>query len=80
MSNGIGDQYRKKSTILGDKDLLQWQQEQNDLRKVKQRKEKEHIINNIPDDIKDEPLNGVEKEQLLRGMTILEIYKRRMRR
>lgn len=80
MASGVRDQYRKKSTILGDDDILQWQQEQKDLRRAKERKQKEHIINNIPNDIKDKPFSGVETEQLLKGMTILEIYKRRMRR
>jgi len=80
LGNGVGDQYRKKSTILGDSEILRWQEEQRDICRARQRKQKERIINNIPEDVKSKRFSGVEKEQLLRGMTILEIYKRRMRR
>jgi len=79
MANGVGDQYRKKSTILGDDDLLDWQQEQRDIRRLKQRKQKERMIDNMPKDVKARPFSGVEKEQIFRGMGILEIYKRRLR-
>lgn len=80
MGNGVGNQYRKNSTILGDKEILRWQREQEDLRRAKDRKRKERIIEKIPKDVKAKPFNAVETEQLLRGMTLLEIYKRRMRR
>lgn len=80
MANGVGDQYRKNSTILGDRELINWQQEQRDIRRARQRKEKEHILDNMPKDVKSKRFNAIETEQLLRGMTLLEIYKRRMRR
>ena len=80
MANGVGDQYRKNSTILGDRELINWQQEQRDIRRAKQRKQKERMIDNMPGDVKSKQFTGVETEQLLRGMTLLEIYKRRMRR
>ena len=76
----MGDQYRKNSTILGDRELVNWQQEQRDIRRAKQRKQKERMIDNMPKDVKSKQFTGVETEQLLRGMTLLEIYKRRMRR
>jgi len=80
LGNGIGDQYRKKSTILGDQDILAWQQEQKDLRIMRERREKTYLINKIPKRIKSMPFSGAEKEQILRGMSLLEIYKRRLRR
>lgn len=76
----MGDQYRKNSTILGDRELVNWQQEQRDIRRAKQRKQKERMIDNMPKDVKSKRFNAIETEQLLRGMTLLEIYKRRMRR
>jgi len=78
MSNGVGDEYRRKSTILGDKDILSWAKEQEDLRKAKERKEKSYIADKIPDKVKFKPLNGVEIEQARRGMSLLTIWKRRM--
>jgi len=80
LANGVGDQYRKNSTILGDSEIIRWQEEQRDIRRARQRKEKERIIDKMPKDVKSKPFSGVEKEQLLKGMTLLEIYKRRMRR
>ena len=78
MDKGIGNDYRKKSTILGDSDILEWAKEQENKRKHRERQHKLRIIHNIPDDIKKRPLSGVEKEQIMKGMSILNIYKRRM--
>ena len=78
MSNGIGNEYRRKSTILGDSDILSWSREQNDLYKAKEQKEKAHIADKIPNIIKSKPLNGVEMEQASKGMPLLTIWKRRM--
>lgn len=78
MTNGVGNEYRKKSTILGDSDLIDWSREQDDLRKAKERKQKAYIADKIPDSIKSKPLNGVETEQVKRGMSLLTIWKRRM--
>lgn len=80
MGNGISDEYRKKSTILGDNDILQWSKEQKDKRKYKERQRKLRIIHKIPNDIKKKLLSGVEKEQIMKGMSILDIYKRRLGR
>lgn len=78
MGKGIGNDYRKKSTILGDSDFLEWVKEQENKRKHRERQCKLRIIHNIPNDIKKRPLSGVEKEQIIKGMSILNIYKRRM--
>lgn len=78
MANGVGDEYRRKSTILGDSDILSWAKEQNDKRKYRERKQKAYIADKIPDKIKKKPLSGVETEQLNRGMSLLTIWKRRM--
>lgn len=80
MGNGVANEYRKNSTILGDKEILNWQQEKEDLRRARDRKRKERIIDRMPKKIKDRPFSGVETEQLLKGIGLLEIYKRRMRR
>ena len=80
MANGVSDQYRKNSTILGDSEIIRWQQEQRDIRRARQRKEKERIVDNMPKDVKSKRFNAIEIEQLMRGMTLLEIYQRRMRR
>jgi len=80
LGNGVGNEYRKNSTILGDKEILRWQEEQRDMRRARERKQKERIIDGMPKKIKDRPFSGVETEQLLRGIGLLEIYKRRMRR
>lgn len=78
MGNGIGDDYRKKSTILGDSDILSWAKEQEDKRKFRERQQKIRIARRIPDSIKKKPMSGVEKEWLNNGMSLLTIWQRRM--
>ncbi len=79
MANGVGDQYRKKSTILGDSDTVRWQQEKADRQRIRRRRAKELLIDRIPNSIKSKPFSGVEKEQILKGMSLLTIYQRRLR-
>lgn len=73
-------EYRRKSTILGDKDIWEWQREIEDKVRIRRRKEKEKIIDKIPERIKSKPFSGVEKGWLLKGMPLHKIYQRRMRR
>lgn len=74
----MANNYRRKSTILGDKDIHEWVREQEDKRKYRERQQKIRIMDNIPDNVKKKQLSGVEKEQLNRGMSLLNIYKRRL--
>ena len=74
----MANEYRKKSTILGDSDIHDFVREQEDKRKKREQKEKSYIADKIPNNIKSKPLNGVEMEQASRGMSLLEIWKRRM--
>ncbi len=78
MGSGVGEEYKHHSTILGDEITKEWAKEQENKRKHRERQHKLRIIHNIPDDIKKRPLSGVEKEQIMKGMSILNIYKRRM--
>ena len=72
------EEYRRNSTILGDKPIYEWTREQNDKRIARERKEKTYIADKIPDKIKNKPLSGVEMEQFNKGMSLLNIWKRRM--
>ena len=74
------DEYRRKSTFLGDKDIYDFVREQDDKRKHKERKQREYIVDMIPKDVKSKPFSGVEKEQLLKGMSLLTVYQRRIRK
>ncbi len=74
----MSDEYRRKSTILGDSDIHDFVREQKDKHKARERKEKSYIADKIPDNVKSKPLSGVEMEQASRGMSLLTIWKRRM--
>jgi len=78
MPSNTGNEYRRKSTILGDNDIYDWVREQEDKRKDRERKEKTYIADKIPQSVKSKPLSGVEQEQFNRGMSLLTIWKRRM--
>ena len=78
MTNGVSDQYRRNSTILGDVPIVDWLREKEDQRIARERKQKAYIADKIPDKIKNKPLSGVEMEQFNKGMSLLNIWKRRM--
>ena len=72
--------YKHDSTILGDKPIYEWAREQEDLARARERKHKALLIERMPERTKNKPFSGTEREQILKGMSLLEIYKRRLRR
>lgn len=71
---------KKPSTILGDEPIDMGFEEARAEALARERKHKDLLIERMPKGIKNKPFTGVEKEQIYKGMGLLEIYKRRLRR
>jgi len=71
---------KKPSTILGDEPIDMFVEEEKAKALARERKHKALLIERMPEKIKSKELTGVEREQILKGMSLLEIYKRRLRR
>jgi len=71
---------KKPSTILGDSPIDMGFEEARAEALARERKHKALLIERMPEKVKSKELTGVEREQILKGMSLLEIYKRRLRR
>lgn len=70
---------KKPSTILGEYIDLSFEEARAEAL-AREREHKALLIERIPEKIKNKKLTGVEREQILKGIGLLEIYKRRLRR
>lgn len=71
---------KKPSTILGDEPIDLSFEEARAEALARERKHKALLMERMSEKVKSKPLTGVEKEQILKGMSLLKIYKRRLRR
>lgn len=71
---------KKPSTFLGDEPIDMFVEEERARSLTRERKHKALLIERMSRKIKNKAFTGVEREQILKGMGLLEIYKRKLRR
>jgi len=71
---------KKPSTFLGDEPIDMFVEEEKAKALARERKHKALLVERMSRRIKNKQLTGVERGQILKGMGLLEVYKRRLRR